>query len=437
MKFKTETRKRWVDTTIGGKTQRTQEVYTVRVPVAPRDWDQISTKVGVGLVGLLTLVSIVWSTVSIGGLLGGGIGFAAAAMFDISWAVCLILEWKARFDPGKRSFPRNLGWLLLIATMFFIGWHGVDRDDVALAVVGASVSLFAKVLWLGLMRHVDRSLSPEHLAWVKATISEANAKMAVAEVMRQAARLEQRALAEHLALESARDLVSGPREVVEQVTTPEPKRIATPEPKKITRRLKVDVEPAPEAGTVETDMSVFRSKFNRHHSVVYFVQNGNRVKIGTTKLLKARIEKLTLRMSDVVRVEYGTRQYERQLHARFADLRVGDTEWFELTGALAEYLGYEAPAPVTTLLVPPRTTPVPVQSTTRTPVIYEGSTIPGYEGSTITKAEAVDILVKLIREGNSPSYSEAEKMFGRPRQTVIGWVKAARAKADDGTGLYL
>lgn len=204
MKYRVETRTRWVDLTVNGVTQRIQEKYDVQIPIAPRDWDQISTRVGVGLVYALTGISVVWSTVAIGDLLGGGIGFAAAAMFDVSWAVCLILEWKARFDPAKRAFPRGLGWALLATTMFFIGWHGFDKGDPALAVVGACVSLFAKILWLGIMKHIDRELSPQHLEWVKQTVSEANAKIAVAEVLRQVARLEDSALAQKLALEGGR-----------------------------------------------------------------------------------------------------------------------------------------------------------------------------------------------------------------------------------------
>lgn len=204
MKYKVETRTRWVDLTVDGKTQRVEEKYKVQIPIAPRDWDQIATRVGVGLVYALTGVSVVWSTIAIGDLLGGGVGLAAGSMFDVSWAVCLILEWKARFDPSKRAFPRGLGWALMATTMFFIGWHGVLDNNIPLAVVGASVSLFAKVLWLGIMKHIDRELSPQHLEWVKQTVSEANAKIAVAEVLRQVARLEDSALAQKLALEGGR-----------------------------------------------------------------------------------------------------------------------------------------------------------------------------------------------------------------------------------------
>lgn len=105
MKFLNEVRTRMVDRTIDGTTHQVPEPYTVRMPKLPRDKDTMAL-VGVsGLVLALTLVAIVWSTVSIGRLLGGGVGYAAGAVFDIAWLSVLVLEYLARFDPAKRSFP--------------------------------------------------------------------------------------------------------------------------------------------------------------------------------------------------------------------------------------------------------------------------------------------------------------------------------------------
>jgi hypothetical protein len=173
----------------------------VKVPALPRDWDALSTRAAVGLVLVLTAVSVVWSTWSIGAVMHGGIGYGAAVIFDFSWAVCLILEWKARFDPAKREFPRRLGWALLLATMGAISWHGIELHSYGMAVTGAAVSAVAKVLWLGVMLHIERDLSPEDQQWVAAQISAAHAKMAVADARRQAARIEQRATVELLAME--------------------------------------------------------------------------------------------------------------------------------------------------------------------------------------------------------------------------------------------
>lgn len=187
-----------------GKTVQVPRERDVPMPVLPRNWDRIATRGVVGLVVTLTLAAIVWSTWSIGELLNGGPGYLAAAVFDLAWAVCLTLTYLARFDAEKEKFPNALGWWLLIATMGLIFWHGMSLDSVGMAVGGAAVSLFAKVLWLGVMKHVHKELSPEDRAWVKGEISSANAMLAVADARRQAAQAEQRAALQLLAMERER-----------------------------------------------------------------------------------------------------------------------------------------------------------------------------------------------------------------------------------------
>ncbi|WUD74613.1 hypothetical protein OG937_24425 [Streptomyces sp. NBC_00510] len=211
MKFKEEIRRRAVEHTVDGVTHTISRPQKVRVPVLPRDWDQAAIRAASSLVLGLTALAIVWSTYSIGQLLNGGIGYAAAAIFDIAWLVNVLLEWLSRFDASKRAFSRRLGWALLACTMGAIFWHGLLMGSVALGVVGAAVSLFAKVLWMGIMRFVDKDLSPEDAAWVRAEISAANAKLAIAGVRRQVARAEQTAALELLAAEQVRNEVDQAR----------------------------------------------------------------------------------------------------------------------------------------------------------------------------------------------------------------------------------
>ncbi|MGW1379546.1 hypothetical protein ACWD6P_35500 [Streptomyces sp. NPDC002446] len=208
MKFKTEKRQRTVQHTRDGITHDVTEPYEIRVPVMPADWDQYAIKAAVTVVALLTAVAVVWSTYSIGALLDGGMGYAAAAVFDAAWIVNVLMEYLARFDPAKRSFSKKVGWLLLAATMGSIFWHGILAGSVALGVVGAAVSLFAKVLWMGIMRFINRDLSEADQQWVKAEISRSNAQLAIAGVRRQVARAENRAALELLAAEQTRTEVS-------------------------------------------------------------------------------------------------------------------------------------------------------------------------------------------------------------------------------------
>ncbi|MFJ4343616.1 MULTISPECIES: hypothetical protein [unclassified Streptomyces] len=222
MKFKNEQRTRWVPQTNDGITHQVPEHYDVAVPVLPRDWDVLAVRAGVSVVGVLTVVTIVWSTVSIGALLGGGVGFAAAVVFDLAWLVNVLLEYLSRFDQEKRTFAKRLGWGLLAATMGAILWHGLLLHNVALGVVGAAVSLFAKVLWMGIMKFINRDLSEADRHWVAAEISKANAKLAVASVRRQVAHSENTAAAELLAAERERHQIQDALAAVRPAPVAEP-----------------------------------------------------------------------------------------------------------------------------------------------------------------------------------------------------------------------
>ncbi|MGW8506307.1 hypothetical protein [Streptomyces sp. CLCI03] len=204
MKFIKEIRHQLVDRTIDGTTNQVSEPYTVRMPKLPKDKDQMAL-VGVsGLVLALTLVAIVWSTHSIGNLLGGGVGYAAGMVFDAAWLAVLLLEWLARFDPAKRDFPRKVGWALALVAAAAIFLEGMLAGGWQMAAVGAAVSIVAKVLWWAVFKHIDKDLSPADSQWVAAEMSKANAKLAIAGVRRQAAKAEVAARLELLAAE--RDL---------------------------------------------------------------------------------------------------------------------------------------------------------------------------------------------------------------------------------------
>ncbi|MFI1394083.1 hypothetical protein [Streptomyces sp. NPDC020681] len=226
LKFRTEQRTRTVPHTVEGVTHRVTESFPVKTPVLPRDWDKAAIRAASTLVLALTAVAVVWSTVSIGSLLGGGVGYAAAVVFDVSWLVVLIVEWMARFNAKKREVPRTVGWLLVAGAAGAIFWHGMETGTVALAVVGAAVSVVSKVLWLVVMGFVHRDLSPADAQWVAAEMSKSNAKLAIAGVRRQAAAAEARARLELLAAERvlrevdelAEQLPSKPELVAEPVS---------------------------------------------------------------------------------------------------------------------------------------------------------------------------------------------------------------------------
>lgn len=82
-----------------------------------------------------------------------------------------------------------------------------------------------------------------------------------------------------------------------------------------------------------------------HDSVVYFIANGGRVKIGYTTNLKSRLGSLALRRDAVLLTLQGGPELERALHTHFAAYRNGNTEWFELSPEIFRYIS--APHPST------------------------------------------------------------------------------------------
>ncbi|HEY6114863.1 MAG TPA: GIY-YIG nuclease family protein [Candidatus Dormibacteraeota bacterium] len=76
----------------------------------------------------------------------------------------------------------------------------------------------------------------------------------------------------------------------------------------------------------------------KHAPLVYFIRNGNRMKIGTTTELKRRIRTLALRQENVALLVNGDQRREREFHKQFAEHRIGRTEWFAYEGTLADYV---------------------------------------------------------------------------------------------------
>lgn len=71
--------------------------------------------------------------------------------------------------------------------------------------------------------------------------------------------------------------------------------------------------------------------------IVYFVRLDDRVKIGKTLNLSQRLQAFSNPLIQVVATEPGYTVRERQLHKRFANLRVAG-EWFRLEAPLADYI---------------------------------------------------------------------------------------------------
>ncbi|HEY9417862.1 MAG TPA: GIY-YIG nuclease family protein [Pseudonocardia sp.] len=100
----------------------------------------------------------------------------------------------------------------------------------------------------------------------------------------------------------------------------------------------IPVYTGPEVGP--TDAAIVRDlpRAGRHDPIVYFLRNGERIKIGTTAHLAARITSLSLRQADVLLALDGGRELEAQLHRRFHEHRIGGTEWFNFSDEIKNFL---------------------------------------------------------------------------------------------------
>lgn len=93
---------------------------------------------------------------------------------------------------------------------------------------------------------------------------------------------------------------------------------------------------------VSSAVSVPMPETESHSSVVYFLANGGRVKIGQTRGLYNRIRSLSLRTGAVLLLLEGGTSLERALHVKFAEHRIGDGEWFDLTPEIVRFIGVKA-----------------------------------------------------------------------------------------------
>jgi hypothetical protein len=71
---------------------------------------------------------------------------------------------------------------------------------------------------------------------------------------------------------------------------------------------------------------------------VYYVQIHDYVKIGTTRQLSGRMLNLRIEPHQILAVEPGGRELEKQRHEQFADERRGRREDFEMSDRLMEHI---------------------------------------------------------------------------------------------------
>lgn len=311
---------------------------------------------------LIAALSLAWSGYAIADLMHSGkFGLSVALAGDVGWITVLWAEYKGVTLHDRRWAAPAAGWAIALGVAVLLVIHGAEAGGRAQAIAGPFVVVVGKTVWtfaLAAMKD-PTALTPQQEAEIHGVMrdSEYTARLHRASVDRierdadaEIARIK--AEARTILARDETDFQIGLERLDKQaeihrrspaalrpapVPSIEPRVVAAPQPAAKPRKRQPPSDPAGPDGEVVEDVQTLFGK--PHAPVVYFLRNGNRVKIGTSQNLRRRVASLSLRREDVVRVEHGDQQYERSLHRRFAELRAGNTEWFELRGALAQYLG--------------------------------------------------------------------------------------------------
>ncbi|WP_328436930.1 protein transporter Sec31 [Streptomyces sp. NBC_00444] len=198
MKTRRITRERLVPHTLDGKTRMVSDEEVIEVPLPPRDWDQIGINVVTAIVALALLGCMGFSTASIGDLLSrvtpAPAAYGAAALFDLAWIGCSIIEWLARYTPDRAKKARTGGYVALAVAMGAVAAHGWIAGGVATGLVGAAASGLAKGLWAVALDYQAAPLSKRDAEFFDQELSEAAVELARIPVRRRVTRA--RALAE-------------------------------------------------------------------------------------------------------------------------------------------------------------------------------------------------------------------------------------------------
>lgn len=138
--------------TVDGETTYRRVPRVVWVPAPPRDWDALVARVLVCAAVLGTVLSVGWSTDSIGQLLsrtGSELtAYSVAIVFDVVWLACQAREWLERDDPDRAAGARRAGYVFLAFAMAAIFAHGHRMGEDLAGAAGAVVSALAKFLWV-------------------------------------------------------------------------------------------------------------------------------------------------------------------------------------------------------------------------------------------------------------------------------------------------
>lgn len=175
--------------------------------------------------------------------------------------------------------------------------------------------------------------------------------------------------------------------------------------------------PLPEAAAhiVASAAPAAMPEADQHSTLVYFLANGGRVKIGHTRGLYARIRALSLREDAVLLLLHGGPSLERALHQKFQAHRIGTSESFELTPTVVRFIAGRS--------TPPRASRVPRLVRERV----------SHEEREQLREEAEQSLEAALLRGENPSAAEIGRRYGKGETWGGDRIRAVRARLGDNT----
>lgn len=194
VKYRRVTRYRDVTTVLEGIPSTRQVPYDAWEPVPPKEWDEAILRGVVTVAVLFTVIAVVATTASVGGLLSAmvpaPIAYGMGVVFTLSWVCCLAIEWLNRINPARAKAARNAGLGALALSMGAVALYGHTLGVPEAGAVGACIDMLAKGSWWLLINHHAVPLDDGVAHWV----TEREQELAGRELLsKRLARLNRRA----------------------------------------------------------------------------------------------------------------------------------------------------------------------------------------------------------------------------------------------------
>jgi hypothetical protein len=170
VRYRRVTRTRGETTVINGIPSTREVPYDSWEPVPPREWDDVILRGVTALAITVTVVAVVGTTASVGGLLAhmvpSPVAYAMGGVFTSVWLACLGVEWLNRISPARARPARIGGRWALVLSMAAVFAYGYTLGQPVAGGVGACIDMLSKGLWALLIGYHAVPLDDGVAHWV-------------------------------------------------------------------------------------------------------------------------------------------------------------------------------------------------------------------------------------------------------------------------------